>query len=92
MEESHFELEELDGERWYPTEVVAVCIWRPGSCAGGRVVRDEFDGDKSWFVISCDKRCGNESQSEREATGRLTGLSPLLTSSHPVPSSPTAPR
>ena len=46
MDESHFELEEVDGERRCP-EVVVVCACRSGSCAAGRVVKEELDGDKS---------------------------------------------
>jgi len=39
MDESHFELEEFDGERRCPG-VVAVC-------AAGKVVKEELDGDRS---------------------------------------------
>jgi hypothetical protein len=46
IDESHFELEELDGERWGP-EVVAVRACLSGSDAAGRVVNEELDGDKS---------------------------------------------
>lgn len=52
MDESHFELEEADGERRCP-EVVAVCACRSGSCA---VVKEVLDNDKSCLVISCQKR------------------------------------
>ena len=54
MDESHFELEEVDGERRF-LEVVVVCACRSGSCVVGRVVKEELDDDRSCLVISCYK-------------------------------------
>ena len=98
MDESHFELDELDGERWCP-EVVVV---RACSCAAGRVVKEEFDGDNSCLIISYHKNVrikviGVKEKTKKKLTGVIltettAGLSASLTSSQLAPSSPVAPR